>query len=152
MEHSSTEFGHGQSYTTFKYSQLTISGKTSKDTTSVMETAEPFVGCDGSNSLYDILFTVSAKISNTGQYTGSEVAQLYISIPEERQPIHVLRGFDKVKDIKPGASATASFPIHHKDVSAWSTVGQHGYIPNGMFTIFVGTSSQNLPLVSVHSP
>ncbi|KAJ3902809.1 hypothetical protein F5879DRAFT_1040781 [Lentinula edodes] len=105
MEHSSTEFGHGLSYTTFKYSQLTISGKTSKDTTSVMETAEPFVGCNGSNSLYDILFTVSAKISNTGQYTGSEVAQLYISIPEERRPIHVLRGFDKVKDIKPGASA-----------------------------------------------
>ncbi|KAF8824806.1 hypothetical protein HHX47_DHR7000070 [Lentinula edodes] len=146
------EFGHGLSYTTFKYSQITISKKTSKDTTSVMETAEPFVGRDSSNSLYDILFTVSAKISNTGQYTGSEVAQLYISIPEEGQPIRVLRGFDKVKDIKPGASATASFPIRRKDVSAWSTVGQHWYVPNGTFTIFVGASSRNLPLSTTWTP
>ncbi|KAJ3884951.1 fibronectin type III-like domain-containing protein [Lentinula edodes] len=151
MERSLTEFGHGLSYTMFKYSQLTISGKTSKDTTTVMETAELFVSYNGRNSLYDILFTVSTKISNAGQYTGSEVAQLYILIPEEGQPIHVLRGFDKVKDIKPGASATASFPICRKDASAWSTVGQHWYVPNGTF-IFVGTSSQNLPLVSVHSP
>ncbi|KAJ4480165.1 beta-D-xylosidase/beta-D-glucosidase [Lentinula aciculospora] len=146
------EFGYGLSYTTFKYSQLSISKKSSKDSTSIMDTAEPFVGYDGSNSLYDVLFTASAKITNTGDYTASEVAQLYISIPEDGQPVRVLRGFDKVKDIKPGASATASFAIRRKDVSAWSTVDQHWYVPNGTFTISVGASSRNLLLNTTWTP
>ncbi|KAJ3725682.1 beta-D-xylosidase/beta-D-glucosidase [Lentinula guzmanii] len=146
------EFGFGLSYTTFAYSKLTISKKGSKDTTSIMDTAEPFVGWDGSNSLYDVLFTASVKITNTGNYTGSEVAQLYISIPEEGQPIRVLRGFDKLKDIKPGESQTATFAIRRKDVSAWSTVGQHWYVPNGTFTIYVGASSRILPLNTTWTP
>ncbi|KAJ3829611.1 beta-D-xylosidase/beta-D-glucosidase [Lentinula raphanica] len=146
------EFGYGLSYATFKYSKLTISKTHVKDTTSIMDTAEPFVGWDGSNSLYDVLFTASVKITNTGNYTGSEVAQLYISIPEEGQPIRVLRGFDKVKDIKPGETKTATFDIRRKDVSAWSVVDQHWYVPNGTFTIYVGASSRNLPLSTTWTP
>ncbi|KAF9059549.1 beta-D-xylosidase/beta-D-glucosidase [Rhodocollybia butyracea] len=142
-------FGFGLSYTTFDYSDLVIDSKGSKDNSSVMETAEPFVGSDGTNSLYDVLFTASATIKNTGNVTGSEVAQLYISIPEEGEPVRVLRGFDKVKNVTAGARATASFPVRRKDVSVWSVVDQQWFVPNGTFKISVGSSSRNLPLVSI---
>lgn len=45
-----------------------------------METAEPFAEWDGTNSLYDVIFTVFATITNTGNLTGSEVAQLVRSL------------------------------------------------------------------------
>ncbi|KAF9064428.1 beta-D-xylosidase/beta-D-glucosidase [Rhodocollybia butyracea] len=146
------EFGFGLSYTTFDYSELVIDCTGSSDNTSYMATAEKFAESDGTNSLYDVLFTASAVITNSGNVTGSEVAQLYISIPEEGQPIRMLRGFDKVKDIKAGACATASFAIRRKDVSVWSVVDQQWYVPNGTFTIAVGGSSRNLPLSVTWTP
>lgn len=72
----SQEFGFGLSYTTFSYSNLSINTTSLKDTSSVMETAERFAEFDGTNSLYDILFTASATITNSGNVSGSEVAQL----------------------------------------------------------------------------
>ncbi|KAJ3762290.1 beta-D-xylosidase/beta-D-glucosidase [Lentinula raphanica] len=141
------EFGFGLSYTTFGYSDIIVDeGRWAKDDTSVMDTAEPFEMWNGKNSLYDVLFTVFATITNTGNVTGSEVAQLYISIPGENQPVRQLRGFDKAKDLAPGDSAVVSFPIRRKDVSSWSVVDQYWYIPSGTFGISVGGSSRNLPL------
>lgn len=85
-----------------------------------MDTAEPFEDWDGTNSIYDILSTYTATITNTGNITGSEVAQLYVSIPEADQPVRVLRGFAKVKDLAPGGSATATFALRRKDLSVSS--------------------------------
>lgn len=59
----------------------------------------------------------------------------------------MLRGFDKVKDLAPGDSATATFPIRRKDVSVWNVVEQQWYVPNGTFIVTVGASSRILPLV-----
>ncbi|KIK62435.1 glycoside hydrolase family 3 protein [Collybiopsis luxurians FD-317 M1] len=146
------EFGYGLSYTTFNYSDLVIDNTGSSDNTSFMATAEKFAESDGTNSLYDVLFTASATITNAGNVTGSEIAQLYISIPEESQPIRMLRGFDKVKDIAAGASGTASFQIRRKDVSVWSVADQQWYVPDGTFTISVGGSSRNLPLSTTWTP
>lgn len=162
----SQEFGFGLSYTTFSYSNLSINTTSLEDTSSVMETAERFAEFDGTNSLYDILFTASATITNSGNVSGSEVAQLvsinrrscdwstnnatltkYISIPEAGEPIRMLRGFDKVKDLASGDSATATFPIRRKDVSVWNVVEQQWYVPNGTFIVTVGASSRILPLV-----
>ncbi|KAK7457801.1 hypothetical protein VKT23_010141 [Stygiomarasmius scandens] len=143
------EFGFGLSYTTFEYSELLLDSSTAHvDEHAIQETNEPFLEFDGSNSLYDVLFTVSATITNTGNVTGSEVAQLYISIPEHDQPPRVLRGFRKVKNIAAGASLTASFEIRRKDLSVWDVINQTWYIPRGEFTIYVGSSSRTLPLVS----
>lgn len=85
-----------------------------------MDTAEPFEDWDGTNSIYDIVATYTATITNTGNITGSEVAQLYVSIPEVGQPVRVLRGFDKVKDLAPGASSVATFALRRKDLSVSS--------------------------------
>ncbi|KIY53221.1 putative beta-glucosidase [Fistulina hepatica ATCC 64428] len=145
------EFGYGLSYTTFKYSDIRLDRTVWSDISAVQETAEPFEGYDGIKSLYDVLFTVTATITNTGKYIGSEVAQLYISIPEHDQPPRVLRGFDKVKDLEPGWSAVATFPVRCKDVSSWSVERGLWYIADGDFTISVGASSRNLPLSVIWS-
>lgn len=118
------EFGYGLSYTTFKYSGLKFDDTFKADNTSIMNTAEPFDASNGtSSSLYDVIATYSATVTNTGNATGSEVAQLYVSIPEAGEPVRVLRGFDKVKDLKPGEKGTATFELRRKDlsVSPWAT-------------------------------
>ncbi|THU82334.1 glycoside hydrolase [Dendrothele bispora CBS 962.96] len=146
------EFGFGLSYTTFSYSDLVLdeSGAHS-DEHAVQETNEPFAEADGNNSLYEVLFTVSATVTNTGKTMGSEVAQLFVSIPEDDQPPRVLRGFKKVKDIAAGASSTAFFEVRRKDLSVWDVVKQTWYIPEGEFTISVGPSSRTLPLSTTWS-
>ncbi|KIY51895.1 hypothetical protein FISHEDRAFT_70390 [Fistulina hepatica ATCC 64428] len=142
------EFGFGLSYTTFEYSDIAINTTGQVDTFAIQQTAEPFEAWDGTNSLYDVLFTVIATIKNTGDYTGSEVAQLYVSLPGDDQPVRVLRGFDKVKNIAPRACATATFDVRRKDVSIWSVERGLWYVPDDEITISVGASSRNLPLVS----
>ncbi|KAF5350817.1 hypothetical protein D9758_010381 [Tetrapyrgos nigripes] len=145
------EFGYGLSYTTFEYSDLLLDESTAhSDELAIQETNEAFAESEYT-SLYDVLFTVSATVTNSGNVTGSEVAQLYASIPEDDQPPRVLRGFDKVKDLAPGASSTVSFELRLKDLSVWDVVKQRWYVPRGEFTFSVGPSSRVLPLSTVWS-
>jgi len=103
------EFGFGLSYTTFKFGSLSIAETFKVDTTSVQPTAEQFVRSHAGNSMYDILYTASVKITNIGSVQGAEVAQLYISFPvSENQPPYLLRGFDKLS-LAPGKAQTATF-------------------------------------------
>lgn len=46
------------------------------DEHAIQETKEKFAGQKGDESLYDILVTVTAAVTNTGDWTASEVAQL----------------------------------------------------------------------------
>jgi beta-glucosidase len=70
------EFGFGLSYSIFEYSNITVKQVSIPDNTSVQKTSEPFLESDGSNSLYDIIAEVTAQITNTGNATACEVAQL----------------------------------------------------------------------------
>jgi beta-glucosidase len=101
----------------------------------------------GNERLYDVLFTVTATVTNTGsQYSGDEVAQLYVSLGGPNDPKVVLRGFDKLKNIAPGASATFTAEITRRDVSNWDTVSQNWVISSYPKTVYVGSSSRTLPL------
>jgi beta-glucosidase len=101
----------------------------------------------GNERLYDVLFTVSATVTNTGsKYSGDEVAQVYVSLGGPNDPKVVLRGFEKVRDIAPGASATFSVDITRRDVSNWDTVSQNWVISSYPKTVYVGSSSRKLPL------
>lgn len=64
------EFGHGLSYTTFKYSDLDIRLKWNKHTKKSVNLHNM--------SLYEDAVTVKFHVKNTGEWDGHEVSQLYL--------------------------------------------------------------------------
>ncbi|CAK5280735.1 unnamed protein product [Mycena citricolor] len=140
------EFGLGLSYTTFSFGQLSLNETFKADNTSIQPTAEQFVALPGDSgkSMYDVLYTATVSIENTGQTAGAEVAQLYVSFPSaEDEPPRVLRGFDKLQ-LSPGQQGTATFELTRKDLSVWDVSQQKWRVPKGSFTISVGASSRDL--------
>lgn len=111
--------------------------------------AQPFIaagGAPGGNpQLYDVLFTVSATITNTGSVVGDEVVQLYISRGGPNDPVRELRNFDRLT-IAPGETATFTADLTRRDVSNWDPVSQNWVISKHPKNIFVGASSRNLAL------
>ncbi|KAK5019764.1 putative beta-glucosidase A [Cryomyces antarcticus] len=109
----------------------------------------PAGGAPGGNSgLYDVLYTVTAKITNTGKVDGIEVPQMYVSLGGPNDPKIVLRGFDDLS-IKAGQSATFKADIQRRDISNWDPVSQNWVISSYPKTVYVGSSSRNLPLKAV---
>ncbi|KAK7953086.1 glycoside hydrolase family 3 protein [Apiospora saccharicola] len=139
------EFGFGLSYTTFNYSGVQASlGSANTDAypTGPIETG-------GHLDLWDVVATVSATVTNTGDVEGAEVAQLYFGIPGDKNdtPIRQLRGFAK-EVLAPGASATVEFPLTRRDLSTWDVVAQNWKLQKGEYAIYVGSSSRSLPLTT----
>ncbi|MBR6915398.1 MAG: glycoside hydrolase family 3 C-terminal domain-containing protein, partial [Clostridia bacterium] len=93
-------FGYGKSYTTFGYSDASISSGEMKKGGSV---------------------TVSCKITNTGKYPGEEIAQLYVRdvVASITRPVCELKGFEKIY-LKPGESRTVSFTLTPSDLAFWN--------------------------------
>lgn len=119
-------FGYGLSYTTFHFSNLQISP----------ESATPVGG-----------ITVSFDVTNTGTRAGAEVAQVYVGDPSARikRPVEELKGFEKVR-LAPGQTQRVTITLNHGALAYWS-VEKHGWtVDPGKFTVFVGDSSENLPL------
>ena len=101
----------------------------------------------GPTDLWDVLFTVSATITNTGSVAGAEVAQLYVSLGGPYDPPKILRGFEKVS-IQPGQTTQVSFDILRRDVSNWDTSSQNWVISEHPKMVYVGASSRDLPLMA----
>lgn len=107
-------------------------------------------GPGGNPRLYDVLYKVTARITNTGAINGEEVPQLYVSLGGPNDPKVVLRGFDRLA-INAGQTATFSADILRRDLSNWDTVKQDWIITAYPKTVYVGPSSRNLPLSKVLS-
>ncbi|CEI38610.1 putative beta-glucosidase A [Fusarium venenatum] len=104
-------------------------------------------GAPGGNpQLWDVLYTVTATITNTGDATSDEVPQLYVSLGGENEPIRVLRGFERLENIAPGESATFTAQLTRRDLSNWDVNAQNWVITDHAKKIWVGSSSRNLPL------
>jgi beta-glucosidase len=136
------EFGFGLSYTTFGFANLAAS-RAGNATFSTYPTGPVLEG--GQSDLWDIVATVTAEVTNTGNVTGAEVAQLYVGIPVAGQPVRQLRGFEKAT-LLPGEMTTVSFDLTRRDLSVWDTTAQKWKLPSGAFSISVGSSSRALPL------
>ncbi|KAF2765109.1 putative beta-glucosidase 1 precursor [Teratosphaeria nubilosa] len=103
-------------------------------------------GAPGGNPrLYDVLYHVTATITNTGKVAGEEVPQLYISRGGPYDPPKELRGFDRLS-IEPNCSVTFTVDVTRRDIGSWSTVEQDWYVRNTTKKVWVGSSSRNLPL------
>ena len=106
----------------------------------------PASGSPGGNpQLFQVLYRVTATITNTGSRAGDEVAQLYVSLGGEYNPLKVLRGFQRLY-IPAGGSATFQAELTRRDLSNWDTASQNWIIRNTEKTVYVGSSSRKLPL------
>jgi len=121
-------FGFGLSYSTFEITKPTLSSK-------VMTADKPL--------------TCSVLLKNTGNRTGAEVVQLYVSEnnPKILRPKKELKGFKKVT-LKPGEQQTVIFQISAKDLAYWDEV-KHSWNTNaGNYSLSVGNSSGNITQTS----
>ncbi|CAL1703114.1 unnamed protein product [Somion occarium] len=95
-------FGHGLSYTAFELSDLKLS--------------TPVV------SQRDVEIVASATVKNTGSVPGTEVIQLYVTLPSTSPLTHpplMLKAFTKVRDLAPGHSISATLKLDKYAVSYW---------------------------------
>ncbi|KAL1861773.1 hypothetical protein VTK73DRAFT_6915 [Phialemonium thermophilum] len=99
----------------------------------------------GNRQLYDILYTVTADITNTGSIVGAEVPQLYVSLGGPDDPKVVLRGFDRIR-IDPGKTAQFRVTLTRRDLSNWDPAIQDWVISKYPKKVYIGRSSRKLEL------
>ncbi|MCB9306696.1 MAG: beta-glucosidase BglX [Lewinellaceae bacterium] len=116
-------FGYGLSYTTFSYSNLTVS----KSQPKMGETVE-----------------VSVNVTNRGNVAGEEVVQLYIHdvAADIARPVKELKGFEKIK-LNPAESRTVTFKLTPEELSYWNADLKFKADP-GKFKVFVGGNSRDV--------
>ncbi|KAI0196496.1 putative beta-glucosidase 1 precursor [Xylaria flabelliformis] len=118
----------------------------------------PAGGASGGNpALYDVAYTLSVTVTNTGttKASGKAVAQAYVQFPEAADnggfdtPIIQLRDFAKSDTLAPGESATLILQLTRKDVSVWDTTAQNWIVPNpgGKYGVWIGQASDDLSVV-----
>jgi beta-glucosidase len=119
-------FGHGLSYTTFRFANLRASADR--------------VAQDGSLS-------VAVDVTNTGTRPGDEVVQLYVRHPESKleRPLKQLRGFARVT-LAPAETRTVSLPLAARDLAHWDTARQGWVVEPGPIELLVGRSSADADL------
>ncbi|MBE3069764.1 MAG: glycoside hydrolase family 3 C-terminal domain-containing protein, partial [Planctomycetes bacterium] len=118
-------FGHGLSYTEFRYSGLQVSPAQ--------------MPADGQA-------TVSAIVENVGKRAGDEVVQLYVRDVEcsVKRPAKELRGFQRLH-LKPGEKKMVTFPLPAAKLAFYDEVKTHGFVVEpGAFDVLVGSSSEDI--------
>ena len=95
--------------------------------------------------------TASVTVTNTDSVAGSEVVQLYVSMPttsELTHPPRLLRAFGKARDVAPGASTRVVLSLDKLAVSYWEDRISRWVIERGEYGVSVGPSSDVLPLAA----
>jgi beta-glucosidase len=115
-------FGHGLSYTQFRYSGLKLSAKQ--------------MGADGK-------MEVSVVVKNIGDRQGDEVVQFYVHHVNSRvkRPIKELRGFQRVS-LKPGEDKTVTFVLAADKLSYYDVDKKGFVVEPGTVETMVGSSSE----------
>jgi len=113
-------FGFGLSYTTFRYSN-----------------PEVHVGVRNGQPLV----TASVLVTNTGDQSGSDVAQLYLGQPSSAgNPPRQLEAFSRVS-LGSGMSQTVTFTLGNEQLAYYDTTGATWRVASGMYQIWMGDSS-----------
>jgi len=119
-------FGHGLSYTTFSYENLSI---------------------DKEKIRGDDIIKVSVDITNTGKINGKEVVQLYIQDVQSsvERPLKELKGFKKIY-LNSGQMKTIVFELNKDDLSFYNPIENSWVVEKGAFKILIGSSSRDIQL------
>jgi beta-glucosidase len=114
-------FGHGLSYTTFAYGDLSIH-------------ATDITG----------LIAISVEVENTGKFAGDEVVQLYArdDVASVARPDRLLLGFARVS-LAPGECLQVTFTVHPSRLAFYDPRMRFVTEP-GAFTFSVGASSADI--------
>jgi beta-glucosidase len=109
-------FGYGLSYTTFKYSDLSIPNQT-------VNVGQPV--------------EADVTVTNTGNRAGDEVVQVYLKFPVLKgAPLVALRGFQRIH-LEPGVSQKIHFELKNRDLGMVTEEG-NPIVAEGDYTICVG--------------
>jgi beta-glucosidase len=119
-------FGHGLSYTTFKYNSIETNSETITKNTEVK---------------------VTVSITNTGNKDGDEVIQLYAKQLNSKveRPEKELKAFQRVF-FKAGETKNVSLILKAKDLEYWNTAKQQFELENNSIEIQIGSASDNILL------
>ncbi len=122
-------FGHGLSYTEFRYSGIKLSRQ------SITE---------------NDLLTVTAEITNTGKVAGKEVVQLYVGTKDSDmiRPVRELKAFEKVY-LEPGQTKTVIFTLDKRAFSYFDMGINDWFVESKDYEISLGSSSRDLRLCAV---
>ena len=122
----SYEFGYGLSYTTFEYSDFSISK---------------------SSITPDDRITVSVNVKNIGDYDGDEVVQIYVTTPDSpaslERPIKRLKGFQRVT-IPRGQTRRVDIDIDCADLWFWDMESERITYDSGKYVFEIGSSSKDI--------
>ena len=121
-------FGYGLSYTNFKYSKPKLSK-------SVLNSDE--------------IVSVSVSVTNTGNYDGDEVVQMYIrdKVSSVTRPVKELKGYQRIF-LKKGETKKVDFKIN-KETLAFYDINMEYCVEPGEFKIMTGSSSDDDDLQSI---
>ena len=119
-------FGHGLSYTTFRYSGLKLSATR--------------IPADGK-------VTVTLAVENTGARAGDEVVQLYVHDVEAsvKRPAKELRGFQRVS-LNPKEKKAVAFTLPASDLAFYDEKAKKFVVEPGAFDVMIGSSSEDIRL------
>ncbi len=119
-------FGHGLSYTSFDYSDLSVR---------ILE--------DGAQPRVEVALT----LTNGGARAAAEVVQVYVSDPEAAvyRPSQELGGFSKVS-LEPGASVRVIVELDQRAFAYWHSARAEWVVEGGEFQVRIGASSRDIRL------
>jgi beta-glucosidase len=119
-------FGHGESYTTFAYTDVSL---------------------DAATMTADETLSVDVTVENTGDRAGTEVVQVYLRDPvgSRARPVRELVRFENI-DLNAGASATVLFDLTAADLAFWTADDEYAAEP-GEFEVQVGHAADDIAAV-----
>ena len=119
-------FGHGLSYTRFRYSNLRT------DSLRLLANGE---------------VAVSLEVQNAGKRAGEEVVQLYLSHSRSKvtRPIKELKGFQRVA-LKPGETKTVTIPLKADSLAFWDENQNRWVVEEEPVQMMLGSSSSDIRL------
>jgi beta-glucosidase len=117
-------FGEGLSYTTFKLSTFDTDKKEYSKNESIL---------------------ISGNVSNTGNFDGAEVVQVYIGKPNSKvnRAEKELKGFRKV-EVKKGENTAVQISIAINSLSFYDESIPNWNLEKGDYLIYIGNSSNNI--------